>query len=165
MSRRKRKPSNKTELKNFGLTNFVNEKSFSPIKTSDVTKIADAAVKILTEIGMSDAPKELCDRILKHGGRLEGNRLIYPSGLIRNAIEKHQRIVLLAGQNVENDLYVGGNHVYAGTGGAAPNLQNPKTNEYVPSKLKDLYNAARLADRLTNISFFSRSFFSLQLFT
>ena len=63
MSRRKRKPSNKTELKNYGLTNFVNEKSFSPIKTSDVTKIADAAVKILTEIGMSDAPKELCDRI------------------------------------------------------------------------------------------------------
>jgi Trimethylamine:corrinoid methyltransferase len=63
----------------------------------------------------------------------------------------------LAGQTIENDLSVGGNYVYAGTGGAAPNLQNPKTNEYVPSKLKDLYNAARLADRLTNISFFSRS--------
>ena len=94
MSRRKRKPSNQTELKNYGLTNFVNEKSFSPIKTSDVTKIAAAAVKILTEIGMSDAPEELCDLIRKHGGRLEGNRLIYPSGLIRNAIEKHQRTVL-----------------------------------------------------------------------
>ena len=157
MSRRKRKPSNKTELKNFGLTNFVNEKTFSPIKTSDVTKIADAAIKILTGIGMSDAPEELCDLVLKHGGSLKGSRLIYPSDLIRNAIEKHQRVVLLAGQTVENDLHVGGNYVYAGTGGAAPNLQNPKTNEYVPSKLKDLYNAARLADRLTNIRFFSRS--------
>ena len=157
MSRRKRKPSNKNELQNFGLTNFVNEKTFSPIKTSDVTKIADAAIKILTGIGMSDAPEELCDLVLKHGGSLKGNRLIYPSDLIRNAIEKHQRVVLLAGQTVENDLLVGGNYVYAGTGGAAPNLQNPETNEYVPSKLKDLYNAARLADRLTNIRFFSRS--------
>ena len=155
MNRRKRKPSNKTELKNYGLTNFVTEKSFSPIKTSDVKKIADAAVKILTEIGMSDAPEELCDLVLKHGGKLEGNRLIYPSDLIRNAIEKHQSVVLLAGQTVENDLHVGGNYVYAGTGGAAPNLQNPKTNQYVPSKLKDLYDAARLADRLPNISFFS----------
>ena len=157
MSRRKKPLSNKTELKNYGLTNFVNEKSFSPIKTSDLRKIADAAIKILTEIGMTDAPEELCDLILKHGGRLEGNRLIYPSSLIRNAIKKHQPIVLLAGQTVENDLYVGGNYVYAGTGGAAPNLQKPQTNEYVPSKLKDLYNAARLADRLTNIRFFSRS--------
>ena len=127
MSRRQRKSNNKTELKNYGTTNFVNEKTFSPIKTSDVTKIADAAVKILTGIGMSDAPEELCDLILKHGGSLKGNRLIYPSDLIRNAIEKHQRIVLLAGQTVENDLLVGGNYVYAGTGGAAPNLQNPET--------------------------------------
>jgi trimethylamine--corrinoid protein Co-methyltransferase len=157
MSRKRRKPRSEVELKNYKVTNFVNDKVFSPIETSNVKKLADAAIKILTEIGMSDAPEELCKLVLKHGGKLEGNRLIYPSDLIKNAIEQHQRIVLLAGQTIENDLYVGGNYVYAGTGGAAPNLQNPETNEYVPSKLKDLYNAARLADKLTNISFFSRS--------
>ena len=157
MSRKRRKPRSEVELKNYKVTNFVNDKVFSPIETSNVKKLADAAIKILTEIGMSDAPEELCKLVLEHGGKLEGNRLIYPPDLIKNAIEQHQRIVLLAGQTIENDLYVGGNYVYAGTGGAAPNLQNPKTNEYVPSKLKDLYNAARLADRLTNISFFSRS--------
>ena len=157
MSRKRRKPRSEVELKNYKVTNFVNDKIFSPIETSSVKKLADAAIKILTEIGMSDAPEELCELVLEHGGKLEGNRLIYPPDLIKNAIEQHQRIVLLAGQTIENDLYVGGNYVYAGTGGAAPNLQNPKTNEYVPSKLKDLYNAARLADRLTNISFFSRS--------
>ena len=157
MSRKRRKPRSEVELKNYKVTNFVNDKVFSPIETSNVKKLADAAIKILTEIGMSDAPEELCKLVLEHGGKLEGNRLIYPPDLIKNAIEQHQRIVLLAGQTIENDLYVGGNYVYAGTGGAAPNLQNPKTNEYVPSKLKDLYSAARLADRLTNISFFSRS--------
>ena len=157
MSRKRRKPRSEVELKNYKVTNFVNDKVFSPIETSNVKKLADAAIKILTVIGMSDAPEELCKLVLEHGGKLKGNRLVYPPDLIKNAIEQHQRIVLLAGQTVENDLYVGGNYVYAGTGGAAPNLQNPKTNEYVPSKLKDLYNAARLADRLTNISFFSRS--------
>ena len=157
MSRKRRKPRSEVELKNYKVTNFVNDKVFSPIETSNVKKLADAAIKILSVIGMSDAPEELCKLVLEHGGKLEGNRLIYPPDLIKNAIEQHQRIVLLAGQTIENDLYVGGNYVYAGTGGAAPNLQNPKTNEYVPSKLKDLYNAARLADRLTNISFFSRS--------
>ena len=157
MSRKRRKPRSDVELKNYKITNFVNDKVFSPIETSNVKKLADAAIKILTKIGMSDAPEELCKLVLAHGGKLEGNRLIYPQDLITNAIEQHQRIVLLAGQTIENDLYVGGNYVYAGTGGAAPNLQNPQTNEYVPSKLKDLYNAARLADSLTNISFFSRS--------
>lgn len=139
------------------LTAFVNEKTYSPIGTNNVKKIADAAIKILAEIGMSDAPKELSDLVLERGGKLEGNRLIYPPNLIQNTIAKHQRVVLLAGQALENDLKVGGNNVYAGTGGAAPNLHNLKTNQYVPSKLKDLYDAARLADRLTNISFFSRS--------
>ena len=157
MSRKRRKPRSKVELKNYKVTNFVNDKVFSPIETSNVKKLADAAIKILSVIGMSDAPEELCKLVLEHGGKLKGNRLVYPPDLIKNAIEQHQRIVLLAGQTIENDLYVGGNYVYAGTGGAAPNLQDPKTNEYVPSKLKDLYNAARLADRLTNISFFSRS--------
>ena len=157
MSRKRRKPRSEVEKKNCKVTNFVNDKVFSPIETSNVKKLADAAIKILTEIGMSDAPEELCKLVLEHGGKLEGNRLIYPPDLIKNAIEQHQRIVLLAGQTIENDLYVGGSYVYAGTGGAAPNLQNPKTNEYVPSKLKDLYHAARLADNLTNISFFSRS--------
>ena len=157
MSRKRRKPRSEVELKDYKVTNFVNDKVFSPIETSNVKKLADAAIKILAEIGMSDAPKELSDLVLERGGKLEGNRLIYPPNLIKKTIAEHQRVVLLAGRVVENDLQVGGNNVYAGTGGAAPNLQNPKTNQYVPSKLKDLYDAARLADRLTNVSFFSRS--------
>ena len=157
MSRKRRKSKTETSTAKINLTKLVNEKTFSPIDISDVKKIADASIKILAEIGMSDAPEELCELVLEHGGKLEGNRLIYPPALIKNAIENHKRVVLLAGQTSENDLLVGGNCVYAGTGGAAPNLQKLKTNEYVESKLNDLYDAARLADSLSNISFFSRS--------
>ncbi len=157
MSRKRRKPKTETSTTKINLTKLVNEKTFSPLDISNVKKIADSSIKILSEIGMSEAPEELCELVLGQGGKLEGNRLIYPPALIKNAIENHKRIVLLAGQTIENDLLVGGNYVYAGTGGAAPNLQKLKTNEYVVSKLKDLYDAARLADNLSNISFFSRS--------
>ena len=57
MRRKRKKLRSEAELKNYHSKNFVNEKTFSPINTSNVKKIANAAVKILTEIGMSDAPK------------------------------------------------------------------------------------------------------------
>ena len=157
MTRKRKKLRSGVEPIDKNVTSFLNKKIFSPLEASNVEKLADAAKKILTDIGMSDAPEELCELILEHGGELQGNRLTYPLDLIESAIAKRQHVVLLAGQTSENDLHIGGNYVYAGTGGAAPNLYSPEANEYVPSKLKDLYNAARLADRLPNISFFSRS--------
>ena len=157
MSRNRKRSRNEPDLKVYNFTNLVNKEIFTPIEINNVKKIAAASIKILSEIGMSDAPKELCERVLDRGGKLKGDRLLYPSSLIEETIAKHKRVVLLAGQIEDHDLHVGKNYVYAGTGGAAPNLQSPKTNQYVPSKLKDLYNAARLADRLPNISFFARS--------
>ena len=157
MNRKRRKSKGQSELKNHNFTKLVNDKIFSPIEIGNLRKISESAIRILSEIGMSDAPKELCDLILEQGGKLQGNRLLYPTNLIESTIKKHQKVILLAGQTADNDLQVGGNYVYAGTGGAAPNLQNHKTKQYVPSKLKDLYDAARLADKLPNISFFSRS--------
>ena len=154
MSRKRRKSKGESEAKNHNFTKLLNDKTFSPIEIGNLRKISDSAIRILSEIGMSDAPKELCDLMLEQGGKLEGNRLLYPTNLIESTIKRHQRVILLAGQTADNDLQVGGSYVYAGTGGAAPNVQNYKTKQYVPSKLKDLYDAARLADKLPNISFF-----------
>ena len=58
MRSKRRKTRNQDELTNYKLTAFVNEKTYSPIETNNVKKIADAAIKILAEIGISDAPKE-----------------------------------------------------------------------------------------------------------
>ena len=148
MSRKRRKPTGEAEEKNQNFTKLINHRVFAPTEIGNLKKISDSAIRILSEIGMSDAPEELCDLILEYGGKLEGNRLLYPTNLIKSTIKRHQRVTLLAGQTADNDLQVGGNYVYAGTGGAAPNLQNHKTKQYVPSRLKDLYDAARLADKL-----------------
>ncbi|MDC0867454.1 trimethylamine methyltransferase family protein [Paracoccaceae bacterium] len=65
--------------------------------------------------------------------------------------------VLLAGQNALHDLKLGGSASYTGTGGAAPTVLDDETKTYHPSTLADLFSAARLADTLDHIHFFSRS--------
>ena len=127
MGRKRRKPKGKSEEKNQNFTKLINHRVFAPTEIGNLRKISESAIRILSEIGMSDAPEELCDLILEYGGKLEGNRLLYPTNLIESTIKRHQRVILLAGQTADNDLQVGGNYVYAGTGGAAPNLQNHKT--------------------------------------
>ena len=52
MSRKRRKSRSEVELKNFKVANFLNDKIFSPIETDNVKKLADAAIRILTEIGI-----------------------------------------------------------------------------------------------------------------
>ena len=69
MSRKRRKSKTETSTAKINLTKLVNEKTFSPIDISSVKKIADASIKILAEIGMSDAPEELCELVLEHGGK------------------------------------------------------------------------------------------------
>ena len=74
MNRKRRKSKGQSEVKNHNLTKLVNDKTFSPIEIGNLRKISDSAIRILSEIGMSDAPEELCDLILAYGGKLEGKR-------------------------------------------------------------------------------------------
>ena len=107
MSRKRRKATGKSEEQKQNFTKLINHRVFAPTEIGNLRKISDSAIRILSEIGMSDAPKELCDLILEHGGTLEGNRLLYPANLIESTIDRHQKIVLLAGQTADNDLQVG----------------------------------------------------------
>ena len=61
MSRKRRKSKGGSEAKKHNFTNLVNDKTFSPIEIGNLRKISGSAIRILSEIGMSDAPKELCE--------------------------------------------------------------------------------------------------------
>ncbi len=54
-------------------------------------------------------------------------------------------------------MKLSGTNVYAGSGGASPQLLDIETDKYRASTLADLYDAARLVDKLDNIHFFARS--------
>ena len=130
---------------------------WAPLEASQVAMIGEAAIEILTTIGVSEAPDNLVEVILKAGGTLVGDRLFYPRDLVERAIKDGPDKVLLAGQSSKRDLKVGGTATYTGTGGAAPNVFDADKDEYRSSTLSDLYAAARLADTLPHIHFFSRS--------
>ena len=83
--------------------------------------------------------------------------MLLPNALIQSALDAMAGAVTLCGQTPNHDLKLGGDHVYAGSGGAAPTVLDPETQRYRPSTLKDIYDAARLVDRLEHVTFFSRS--------
>ena len=63
MSRKRRKLTGKSEEENQNFTKLINHRIFAPTEIGNLRKISDSAIRILSEIGMSDAPEELCDLI------------------------------------------------------------------------------------------------------
>ena len=131
--------------------------TWAPLSDQSLGKIQQTAFTILTDIGVSEAPDTLCGIIIDAGGRCENDRLFYPRDLLEAAVQEGPKQVLLAGQNALHDLKLGGSASYTGTGGAAPTVLDDETKTYHPSTLADLFSAARLADTLDHIHFFSRS--------
>ncbi len=131
--------------------------SWRPTPPEAANRVGEAAIRILTDIGMSETPPVVCETVLAAGGRISRDRLHFPRSLIEAAVSNGPRSVLLAGQSPRHDMNVGGQRTYAGTGGAAPNLLDLATGDFRPSKLRDLHAAARLADALDHVRFFARS--------
>ena len=131
---------------------------FAPLRQEQLKTIHQAALRIMSEIGLSGASEQVLNLILPAGGTLsDEGRVLIPNGLVQNALSALARPVTLCGQVPLYDLQLGGDRIYAGSGGAAPMVLDPETEKYRPSTLKDLYDAARLVDRLEHVAFFSRS--------
>ncbi len=131
---------------------------FAPLDRERMERIDAAALEILATIGMADAPEAVASLVTGAGGRLAGDgRLLFPTELVREALGGLGRPLLLHGRRPEHALHLEGARVYMGTGGAAPFLVDLESGRYRPSTLQDLYDAARLVDRLEHVHFFSRS--------
>ncbi|MEM9043133.1 MAG: trimethylamine methyltransferase family protein [Pseudomonadota bacterium] len=131
---------------------------FRSLSDADCAQIDEAVRQILSEIGLSDASKAAVSSVCAAGGGLTAaGRLTFPPDLIERALADLRRPIVLCGQVPSHDLELWGGQGFVGTGGAAPNLIDLETGQSRPSTLRDLRDAARLADALENIQFFSRS--------
>ncbi len=131
--------------------------TYRPIAKADAQAIAEAAIDMLCDIGVSAAPPSVIDLIVAAGGHHDGTRLRYGRAHVHDSLRSCVKEFALCGQTPRHDLTVGGNHVHVGTGGAAPNILDPTSGDYRPSTLCDLHDAARLADALPHLQFFARS--------
>ena len=131
--------------------------SLNPLNLEGVSAIHDAACELLAETGLSETPASAIQLVEAAGGRVsEFGRLLFPRSLVELAIKGLSRDFTLYGRAENTDLVLEQNKVYVGTGGASPQIYDMKLGRYRESCLTDLYDAARLVDKLTHIHFFSR---------
>ena len=130
---------------------------YQPLTDEDIRQIYASALKILSELGMGESPEPLVDQAVSKGAQLSKNgRLCFPVAMVEDIIAGACRNFQLPGRDPKHDIEIGGDKVYFGTGGAAVQTLDIETRSYRAATLKDLYDFTRLADSLTNISWFTR---------
>lgn len=118
----------------------------------------DGIVRILSEIGLSDATAGMVSLVCDAGGHVSADqRLCFSPNLIKTALAGVQKTFTLCGQDPAFDMELGKGRVYCGSGGAAPFVIDLDDGTYRPSTLADLSASARLVDALDHLAFFSRS--------
>jgi len=130
---------------------------YKPLTDPDILQIYRNALRILAEIGMGEAPPALVTQALSKGAVLnDAGRLCYPVSMVEDIIAGACKRFTFFGRDSKHDIEVGGDRVYFGTGGAAVQTLDIESHQYRAATLKDLYDFTRLADSLSNVSWFTR---------
>lgn len=131
---------------------------YRPLSDADVLRVHRAALDVLAEIGMADAPPTGIELMTAAGAELQGNgRLTFSRSAVEDMIANAGRHFVLHGQDPRHDLEPWGKKVYFGTAGAAVYMVDPRSGDYRDSTAHDLYNVARTVDALEHVHFYQRS--------
>lgn len=130
---------------------------YAPLSEAGIRAIYDTALRLLAEIGMGRAPDILVEAAVAQGAQVNAlGRLAFSHTMVEDIIAGACRSFVFYGRDPRYDFEIGGDRVFFGTGGAAVQTLDLETGRYRPSTLADLHDFARLADRLPNISWFTR---------
>ncbi|WP_300073343.1 trimethylamine methyltransferase family protein [uncultured Ruegeria sp.] len=131
---------------------------FKPLTDSEVAVVAEAVLRLLETLGLSQAIPSMVDRVVARGGHFtEDKRLLFPRDLVLKTIAEARRDIVLCGQDPTHDLDLSGPRVHMSSGGGAPGVFDLEDGHYRDGSLQDLYDAARICDAMENIHHFSRS--------
>jgi len=132
--------------------------TYRPLSEAGIRRIHEAALQVLEEIGLADAPASGAAAMVQ-AGAVQGadGRIRFPRALVEDMLAKAARDITLHGRDPRHDLHLTGANVHYGTAGAAVHVVDVEARRYRDSTLTDLYDAARIADRLDNIHFFQRA--------
>jgi trimethylamine--corrinoid protein Co-methyltransferase len=130
---------------------------YTPLKRSEIEAIYSTALRLLSDLGMGEAPARLKADLVAAGAVWRGDgRIRFPAALVEDAIAGAAKTFILHGRDEARSIEVGGDRVYFGTGGAAVQTLDLETGRYRPSTLQDLHDFTRLQDKLENVSWFTR---------
>ena len=131
--------------------------TYRPLSADEVERLHDAALTLLADLGLADAPEFLVELATARGA-VHGHdgRLRFPRSLIGEIVDGAARGFTLFGRDPRHDLDVSGQRVHFGTGGAAISVLDIGAARFRPSVLADLHEFTQVADQLPNIHWFTR---------
>ncbi len=133
--------------------------SYAPLSEADIERIHAAALNVLENIGVGDPTPEILDATLPKGCFLgEDGRLRFPGSLLEDVIAMAADRYVLHAPDPSLDMEMKGQEVILATSGEAVKILDYESQRYRPSNLADLYDAARLADRMEHIHYFGQPF-------
>jgi trimethylamine--corrinoid protein Co-methyltransferase len=134
---------------------------YRPLSSNAVTKIADAAFRVLEESGMAVYSTAALEAFRAAGATVDedSRRVRLPRGFVEDAIASNPSSVTLHSRNGDFDCVLEANRVHYGTGGTAIYVLDPDTDERRPSTIHDVALNARMVDLLENIHLFTINVF------
>ena len=130
---------------------------YKPLTDTQIKQIYASSLRILSEIGMGESPPALIEQAVSKGASVnDAGRLCFPVSMVEDTIAGACQTFTLYGRDQNHDIDVGGDKVFFGTGGAAVQTLDIDSHAYRAATLQDLYDFARLADTLANVSWFTR---------
>jgi trimethylamine--corrinoid protein Co-methyltransferase len=137
--------------------------AYRPLSERDMRRIYDTALDILAGIGIGDPIPEILHYALPGGCELDENgRLLFPRSLVEDLIDAAATSYVAYGVDPAHDCEVSAEKVYLSTSGEAVSILDFDERSYRPTRLVDLYDAARLADRLEHIHMFGQPFIAAE---
>ena len=130
--------------------------TYKPLDEESLKKVHQTAMRIIEEVGFEVNSEEALNLFKKAGAWTdEGNyRVRLPQKKVLELIKTAPSEILLCGKDEKNDIHLGGNRVYAGTGGTALYIYESGSEEKRLATLEDLKRIAKLVDNLDNIHLF-----------
>ncbi|MCP3673147.1 MAG: trimethylamine methyltransferase [Gammaproteobacteria bacterium] len=136
---------------------------YRPLSDRDIDQIYTTALDLLENVGVGDPIDEILHYALPKGCTLnEDNRLLFPRDLVEELIGLSAKEYIHYAPDPKHDLEVKANNVFFSTSGEAVSILDFDTQSFQPTKLVDLYDAARLADQLEHIHTFGQPFIAAE---
>ncbi len=130
--------------------------SFKPLTEEAIHEVHQTAMRIIEEVGFQVNSDTALGLFREAGASVDQERRLVrlPQKKAMELIEVAPSEVRLCGQDEKDDILLGGNRVYTGTGGTALYVYHQDTGEKQLATLDDLKRIARLVDGLDNIHLF-----------
>ena len=122
----------------------------------EIRRIHETSIRVLEEVGVALESKSVTKMLLENGcaASKDGRRILIPETVVKSALAKAPKSVLLASRDGEHDIRIPDHdRLFVSTGGEGVFIRDMLTGETRMPRTEDLTDFVRLIDALPQIDF------------